>query len=106
MSTIAEFVLVGWVFGIENFLDALGEMEMDFKSGSGIMRGLGWFWRIMICGVTPIILGNQSPSGSYVVTCTGVLEKLASVINPHAAPPSARLNCWSGTLINLGLKNF
>jgi len=56
LSTIAEFVLVGWVFGIENFLDALSEMEMDFKSGSGIMRGLGWFWRIMICGVTPIIL--------------------------------------------------
>ena len=49
---------MGWVFGINNFLDALAEMEMDFKSGNSIMRGIGWFWRIMICGVTPIILGK------------------------------------------------
>ena len=58
LSTIAEFILVGYVFGINNFLDALGEMEMDFKTGNKLMRGIGWFWRIMICGVTPIILSE------------------------------------------------
>ena len=58
LSTIAEFVLVGYVFGINNFLDALQDMEMDFKDGNAVMKGIGWFWRIMICGVTPIILSK------------------------------------------------
>ena len=56
LSTIAEFVLVGWVFGIKNFLNALGEMGMDFQHGSKFMKFVGYFWMGMICFVTPTIL--------------------------------------------------
>ena len=72
LSTIAEFVLVGYVFGINNFLDALQEMEMDFKSGNSVMRAIGWFWRIMICGVTPIIL-SECPQLLLVLDATSPL---------------------------------
>ena len=49
-----EMVLVGWVYGIRNFLDNLNEMGMDFRfSSHGWRKCTGYFLALMICIVTP-----------------------------------------------------
>jgi solute carrier family 6 amino acid transporter-like protein 5/7/9/14 len=51
---VSEVILVSYVYGINNFIDNLDEMGMNFKSGW--RRYIGWFWKIMLCGITPVIL--------------------------------------------------
>ena len=49
-----EMVLVGWVYGIRNFLDNLNEMGMDFRLNShGWRKWVGYFLAVIICIVTP-----------------------------------------------------
>ena len=49
-----EMVLVGWVYGIRNFLDNLKEMGMDFQLNShGWRKCVGYFLAVIICIVTP-----------------------------------------------------
>ena len=49
-----EMVLVGWVYGIRNFLDNLKEMGMDFRLNShGWRKCVGYFLAVIICIITP-----------------------------------------------------
>jgi solute carrier family 6 amino acid transporter-like protein 5/7/9/14 len=54
MAVLLEVTLVSWVYGINNFLDNLKEMGMDFTSGW--KRYIGYFWKAMLCVITPVIL--------------------------------------------------
>ena len=54
IGVMLEMVLVGWVYGIRNFLRNLGEMGMDFGLDSrGWRRAMGYFLAAMVCVVSP-----------------------------------------------------